>query len=351
MKKFILFFTLMLSVFSVVAQDQSIIDPTIEPTVTPEQISAFAQNVPDAPLSTIVLTFEGCGNVVPVGNFYNGGAGGSYGITFNANTYSAISSDAGGSGNFCGSPTMPTCMIFTSGVGAQMNVAGGFTTGFSFYYSSKLAITISVWSGLNGTGSLLATQVFPANYNTTVGPAYTCTCVRTWCHWDPVGVAFPGTAYSVTFAGGASQCAFDDITLGASSPVTLPTVVATAATTITLTGFNANWNTATYSGTLSGYYLDVSLSNTFGTFVSGYNNLNVGNVTTYPVTGLTPGTTYYYRVRAEDTNGIGPDSNVITATTVTAVIPTLSEWGLIILGILLVGISTVYILRGWGHSA
>ncbi len=125
-----------------------------------------------------------------------------------------------------------------------------------------------------------------------------------------------------------------------------PIVVATAATSITQTSFYTNWNASVATPTVTTYYLDVSTSNTFTTFVTGYNNLNVGNVVTYPVTGLTPGTQYYYRLRAENSNGIGESSNTIPLTTTAAAIPTLSEWGLIILAFLLLSISTFYIMRG-----
>src|SRR3712207_7448110 len=47
-----------------------------------------------------------------------------------------------------------------------------------------------------------------------------------------------------------------------------------------------------------GYRLDVSTSNTFNTYLSGYQDLDVGNATSRSVTGLSAGTTYYYRVRA-----------------------------------------------------
>ncbi|MFC4738880.1 T9SS sorting signal type C domain-containing protein [Flavobacterium ponti] len=49
-------------------------------------------------------------------------------------------------------------------------------------------------------------------------------------------------------------------------------------------------------------------------FVSGYEDLNVGNVTSYNVTGLTQGTTYYYRVRAVGQT-TSDNSNVIDVTT------------------------------------
>ena len=89
----------------------------------------------------------------------------------------------------------------------------------------------------------------------------------------------------------------------------LPAPVATAATGTTQTGFSANWNA---SAGATGYYLDVSTSNTFASFVSGYNNKNVGNVLTSAVAGLTACQTYYYRVRAYNAGGTSNSSNTIT---------------------------------------
>ncbi len=90
-------------------------------------------------------------------------------------------------------------------------------------------------------------------------------------------------------------------------PPGVPT--ANAASGITTSGFTANWTSV--SGATN-YFLDVALDAGFTNFVTGYNNLNVGNVVSYNVTGLTCGTTYYYRVRA---NGCAAssNSNVITA--------------------------------------
>ena len=56
----------------------------------------------------------------------------------------------------------------------------------------------------------------------------------------------------------------------------------------------ATWPSA--SGA-KGYLLDVSTSRSFNSFVSGYHDLDVGDATGRVVTGLSRGTTYYYRVR------------------------------------------------------
>jgi phosphodiesterase/alkaline phosphatase D-like protein len=93
-------------------------------------------------------------------------------------------------------------------------------------------------------------------------------------------------------------------------PPSIPT--ATAATSITNSGFTANWNAA--SGA-TGYRLDVSTSSTFASYVSGYQNLDVGSVTIWSVTGLAGNTIHYYRVRAYNSGGTSGNSGTITATT------------------------------------
>lgn len=90
------------------------------------------------------------------------------------------------------------------------------------------------------------------------------------------------------------------------------TPTATAASAIGNTGFTANWNAV---GGATTYYLDVSTVSNFASFVTGYSNKNVGNVTSSAVTGLNCTTTYYYRLRAGNACGSGANSNTINLTT------------------------------------
>ncbi len=74
----------------------------------------------------------------------------------------------------------------------------------------------------------------------------------------------------------------------------------------------ASWGSI---GGAIGYRLDVSTSSSFSSYVNGYQDLDVGNVTGLVVTGLSRGITYHYRVRAYDATGTSGYSDVMTATT------------------------------------
>ena len=99
------------------------------------------------------------------------------------------------------------------------------------------------------------------------------------------------------------------------SPPAAP--VARAASGITTTGFTANWDS---SATASGYRLDVATDSLFaGGFLK--NDTALGNVLAFPVAGLNPGTSYYYRVRAFNSGGTSPCSNRIAVATISLVPP------------------------------
>ena len=85
-----------------------------------------------------------------------------------------------------------------------------------------------------------------------------------------------------------------------------------SGTNIQQTSFTANWGSV--SGATS-YYLDVSTSPSFSSFISGYNNLNVGNTTSFNVSSLTCNTDYYYRLRAANSCATSSNSGSINVTT------------------------------------
>jgi hypothetical protein len=222
MKRFSLIITSLFVAGMIQAQVETVSIHDATPTITPEQIKAMGEtSQQNANRDVIVLDFEGLGDLASIGNFYNGGGGTNYGIYFGGTTLAIIDVDAGGTGNIANEPTPSTVMFFLSGSAATMNVPAGFTTGFSFFYSSAQEITIYVYDGVDGTGNLIATQSFPANYN------INCTGDPNggFCHWDPVGVGFAGSAMSVLFTGAPDYCAFDDVTFGSIDPGDPPTDV------------------------------------------------------------------------------------------------------------------------------
>ncbi len=88
-----------------------------------------------------------------------------------------------------------------------------------------------------------------------------------------------------------------------------PAPTATAATNRATTQLVANWNKLQAEG----YYLDVATDSAFTTLV--VTNRDCGNHEYSLVTGLTTGTTYYYRVRAYNDTGTSGNSNTITVMT------------------------------------
>jgi hypothetical protein len=174
-----------------------------------------------ASAGSVTLNMQGLKSGETINNFFNGGLGGigsgpgpSDGIVFSSNSLALISVLQGGGGNFQNNPSGGPVAIFDSGTAATMDVAAGFTTGFSFYYSSSTIGSVDVYSGLDGTGTLLASVPLVAQYDVGCSAGAT----TPWCNWSAVGATFSGTAESVKFGGMAGDDAFDSITLGASSP-------------------------------------------------------------------------------------------------------------------------------------
>ena len=83
---------------------------------------------------------------------------------------------------------------------------------------------------------------------------------------------------------------------------------ATAATNSSASSFSANWGSA--SGA-AGYYLYYGTDPTLATYTAA----SVGLVTTFNLTGLIPGTPYYYRLKSINTGIYSDYSNIIEVTT------------------------------------
>jgi hypothetical protein len=177
-------------------------------------ITLFAQ------LNT-TLTFEGLQDFEEILEFYNGGTGSkgssgtNYGVAFGPGALALIDSDAGGGGNFANEPSPDTAAFWQAGDSLVMNVSSGFSSGFSFYYTSATVATVTVYDDIDGTGNVLTELNLEAQSS-----ANDCTGdpTGTFCNWSPIGADFSGVAKSVDFSGTANQIAYDEITFGSSTP-------------------------------------------------------------------------------------------------------------------------------------
>ncbi|MCE9539954.1 MAG: fibronectin type III domain-containing protein, partial [Bacteroidetes bacterium] len=133
------------------------------------------------------------------------------------------------------------------------------------------------------------------------------------------GLSNPGSYYFRMRSGNACGISGNSNTLYMlTGPPGSPNTTSNPVTTITCNSFVATWGGVTGAGT---YFLDVSVSPTFVSYVGIYQDLNVGALTSFNVTGLTPGTTYYYRVRAASGCATGLNSSSVTVSLVTPSAP------------------------------
>jgi hypothetical protein len=136
-------------------------------------------------------------------------------------------------------------------------------------------------------------------------------CGAAWGVAAPLGsTSLPGQSNtagaSPTFeATGATHETRMESQTGPELPVATEMPLAQAQVEIspsTRSTFMASWHTVSDAG---GYLLDVSTDRSFTSYVDGYHDLDVGNVAAHVVTGLSRGTTYYYRVRSYNADGPG----------------------------------------------
>lgn len=163
---------------------------------------------------TFTLDFEGAeGYVNPILDFYNGGtdslgqSGPNLGVSF-TEAAAALSNDL--LGPYYSNAPSPITVMYAADATAIMNVAAGFVGGLRFEYSSSQSVldAVQIYSGLNGTGTLLASASLFGNAG--IG------CTDTaFCRFDLTSVQFAGVAQSVSFGGGTPNVLFDDVTITA----------------------------------------------------------------------------------------------------------------------------------------
>jgi hypothetical protein len=144
-----------------------------------------------APATTFTLDFGGLQDGEEVLSYYDAGFGSlgsgpgpDFGITFTPSFLAVMAVP----------PYGPDRVGELNGSSAIMDVESGFTTVFSFYYeASDNSGLVTIWSGLDGTGSMLASIPLTAAAD-----------------WTPDGAGFGGTAMSVVFSG-TPRMQFDQI--------------------------------------------------------------------------------------------------------------------------------------------
>jgi hypothetical protein len=135
-------------------------------------------------------------------------------VTFSPGLY--ICAPAPTPGSQCGTALVPVGNPLIPGAGSSiMDVAGGFTTGLSLFYSSEFVAAADIYSGLDATGSILATLTLPRNSLRVLEPsADQSVCFDVfYCPYSLAEMAFSGTAYSVDFTPVTGDLAVAGITL------------------------------------------------------------------------------------------------------------------------------------------
>lgn len=157
----------------------------------------------------VTLDFEGAvGYAQSIDQFYNGGTDGvgqsgpNYGVAFTSDAV-AVSNDAIQT-YYSGAPS-PLTTLFALGSNAFMNVDSGFAGTLTFAYSAFASSVVSIYSGLNGTGSLLGTASLSGNSSDG--------CNTDFCNFDFTSVQFAGVARSVNFGETPNQAFYDNVTI------------------------------------------------------------------------------------------------------------------------------------------
>jgi hypothetical protein len=182
-----------------------------------------------AAADNIVMTAESFQNQEEVLNYFSGrtgslgsGPGPADGVTFTSNFTAFLSADDGGIGTFAGNPNGDMAFTFVANSqAAVMDVPLGFTTGLAFEYAElSTPESIYIYSGIAGTGTLLATLALPVTGNgfTSGNPACQNSSDDQFCPFTAIGVDFAGTAESVVFTETEGQVALDALTLGSDVP-------------------------------------------------------------------------------------------------------------------------------------
>jgi PEP-CTERM motif len=180
-------------------------------TLATATIAAAALGSQVVQAGQVTLDFESVTGFASINQFYAGGtdsagaAGTNLGVSFGGDALGLVNDALG---TYFENAPSPLGVMAPVGAAATLNAAFGFS-GISFYYGSTAAVTagVQVWSGLDGTGSLLASLDLLNNGQVGV-------CAANLCNFELLSVStLPQLGRSVTFGNAASLAAFDNVSL------------------------------------------------------------------------------------------------------------------------------------------
>jgi hypothetical protein len=181
-----------------------------------------------------LLDSESIGSYFSGAKDLNNNAGPNLGVTFGDGAINQVSVLSGGTSPFSNLPAGGPNAIFFSSLGSDIvNFANGAHYDLSFFFSSFTGGEIDIWSGLNGTGTELASFVFGPNDD----PSACTDSDVSFCQWTDATIEFAGTAGSIDFSG-AGVTAFGDLA------VPEPATLALFASGFAMLGFYRRQNRA-----------------------------------------------------------------------------------------------------------
>ena len=223
------------------------------------------------------------------GNNYSGGASGTNGARAGAN---------GANGYVRITYTIETCSGIPNGGTAVANPATIYCSGSSSLSLSGNSYGIGItyqWQEYDGSSWV---NINGADQETYLATLPTLGTFKYRCELVCVSDGTP--SYSIE----------KEVEVVSGTAPNAPTV--NPATNVNNTSFDISWSA---ESSVIGYYVDIATDAAFTNFIAGYNGKDVGNVTTWNVTGVLAGTDYYYRVRAYSgcqTSGNSNDEQVTT---------------------------------------
>jgi hypothetical protein len=155
-----------------------------------------------ASAALVTLDFDGPTSFSSIGSYYA-----SQGVTFGLDALALQNDGLGGGINgeyFTNNPS-PLGAMAPVGPDATMNVAPGFNGLASIWYSATDATTVSIWSGVDGTGTLLHTWNLANNAQVGCGDS-------PFCNWTQLSFDLGANiGRSIVFGNAASVAGFDNV--------------------------------------------------------------------------------------------------------------------------------------------